>query len=80
MTRNIKVIFSENAMEVFSYLNREASSSKVEKSILRAIRQKTELIKHNAHYGNNLPKRLIPKEIIKKYEVTNLYRIELPNF
>ena len=45
--KRIKVILSPEAEEVYKYLNQEAEASKIEKSILRAINQKIELIKQN---------------------------------
>lgn len=78
--KEIKVILSPEAKEVYEYLNNEALSSKIERSILKAIQQKIELIKSNPHYGNPIAKNLIPKEYKEKYEITNLFRVELPNF
>ena len=76
----INVVLSPEAKEVFEYLNKESENSKIEKTILKAIRQKAELIKLNPHYGNPIAKNLIPREYIEKYSITNLFRIELPNF
>jgi len=42
--------------------------------------KKIELIKLNIHFGNPVAKNLIPKEYKIKYGVTNLFRIELPQF
>ena len=39
-----------------------------------------EIIKINPRYGNPIAKILIPKEYEHKYEATNLFRVELPNF
>ena len=78
--KQVKIILSSEAREVFEYLNKEAENSKNERTMLRAVRQKAELIKSNPHYGNPISKKLIPKEYKEKYRVTNLFRIELPNF
>jgi hypothetical protein len=75
-----KVILSKDAEEVYIYLNKEASKSKIERSILKAINMKKELIRANPHYGNPMARNLIPKEYVRKYGVTNLFRVELPNF
>lgn len=80
MSKNVRVILSPEAREVYNYLNEEASHSKTEKTILKAINQKVELIKANPHHGNPLAKKLIPNEYRIKYSTTNLYRVELPNF
>ncbi len=76
----VRVILSPEAEEVYNYLNKEAVTSKIEKSILNAIEKKKELIKVNPHYGEPIGKNLIPKEYVKKYGVTNLFRVELPMF
>lgn len=76
----VRVILSPEAEEVYNYLNKEAVTSKSEKSILNAIEKKKELIKANPHYGEPIGKNLIPKEYVEKYGVNNLFRVELPMF
>jgi hypothetical protein len=78
--KNVRIVLSTEAREVFEYLNREANTSKIERSILNAVKQKSDLIKTNPHFGDPIKKSLIPKEYINKYGVTNLFRVELPNF
>jgi hypothetical protein len=63
-----------------THLNREASTSKTERMILRAINQKVELIKSNPHYGDPIAKKLFSEEYKQKYGITNLFRVELPAF
>jgi len=77
--KNTKIILSQEAKEVYKYLNLNIDS-KTERMILKSVNQKVELIKLNPHYGNPIAKHLIPKEYIEKYGVTNLFRVELPNF
>ena len=48
--------------------------------MLRSINQKKEFLKANPFYGDNIPKNLIPKEHIQKYNAKNLWRVELVNF
>jgi len=76
----IKVIFSPEAEEVYNYLNEHATTSKTEKTILNSLNKKIKLIKNNLSYGNIIPKKLIPSEYIKRYGLSNLFRVELPNF
>jgi hypothetical protein len=76
----IKLKLSKEAEEVFMYLNEESKNSKIEKSILKSVKQKSDLIKANFQYGDSIAKKLIPNEYIKKYGITNLFRVELPNF
>ncbi len=78
--KKVRVILSPEAEEVYRHLNKEAPTSKSERMILTAINKKVELIKTNLHYGDPIAKSLIPKEYIEKYEITNLFRVELPNY
>jgi len=55
-------------------------NQKTDQTILKAINKKVELIKANPHYGNPISKKLIPQEYKDKYNVTNLFRVELPNY
>jgi len=71
---------SPEAEEVYNHLNKEAPTSKTERMILKAINQKVELIKVNPHYGNGVAKKLFPEEYKKRYNITNLFRVELPAF
>src|SRR3989344_8139369 len=54
----------------------EGKQNSHEIQLLRAIKQKVDIIKANPFYGDNIPKKLIPRE----YNVQNLFRVELPNF
>ena len=78
--KQVRIKLSKEAEEVFKYLNEEAKKSKIERSILKSILEKSELIKVNFQYGNPIAKKLIPKRYIQKYKITNLFRVELPNF
>ena len=81
MTRKtVRVILSPEAEQVYKYLNAEAPSSKKERSILNAINHKVDLIKMNPHYGAPISKSLIPEQYKEKYGITNLFRVELPDF
>ena len=75
--KKIEVIFSKQAETIFNEL--ENSNAKVDKSLINAIENKIQIIKQNPHYGNPINKKLIPKDY-KKYEITNLFRIELPSY
>ena len=78
--KEVRIIFSQDAKEVYEYLNKEAPTSKNEKILLKAVKQKIEFIKENPHYGNPISKKLIPDEYKSKYGNINLFRVELPNF
>lgn len=76
----IEVVFSPEAEEVYNYLEEKAQSSKIERTILRAVRQKVLLIKGNKHYGRPMPPEKIPPEYRVKYGAENLFKVKLPNF
>jgi len=76
--KSVRVIFSKEAEEVYQYLNR--SSDEEEKRILKMVNKKIELIKENFHYGEPISKKKIPNKYIKKYNITNLFWVELPHF
>jgi hypothetical protein len=78
--KKVRVILSAEAEEVYSHLNKEAPTSKTDRMILNAINKKVELIKANHHYGDPIAKQLIPKEYVTNYGITNLFRVELPNY
>ena len=78
--KRVKVILSQDAEEVYRYLNKQSLNSKIDRTIFHAIQKKKELIKANVHYGEPISKKIIPKEYIKKYGITNLFWVELPNF
>ena len=78
--KKIRVILSSDAKEVYNHLKEEAPKSKTERTMLTAIAKKIVIIKSNPHYGDPIAKSLIPKEYINKYEISNLFRVELPNY
>ena len=78
--KSVKIILSPEAEEVYKFLISESQNSKIENSILNAFKKKVELVKMNPHYGDPIAKKLIPKEYFDKYGVTNLFRVELPNY
>ena len=80
MCIRIKVLFSEEAESIYQDFFRKANISKKERMILKAVDQKVEFIKMDSHYGNPIAKQLIPSEYIMKYDVKNLFRVELPCF
>jgi len=46
-------------------------------TLLRSIEQKVALLKDNPEYGTHIPKDRIPKEYVKAYEVSNLWKVNL---
>lgn len=78
--KEVRVILSPEAEEVYKKLNSEAENNKQSRMILKAVNHKIDLIKSNIHYGDPIAKNLIPEEYKKKYSATNLFRVELPAF
>lgn len=83
----VKVIITGDAKQEFEELNKivgEEITKGVTKSdyqtLLSSIKQKIELLKENPQYGIHVPKNRIPKEYIIKYEVNNLWKINLPKW
>lgn len=78
--RPVKVILKGQAKEEFEELNRLAGeqnekgiTNSEEIQLIKSIQQKADLIKENPLYGNNIPKKQIPKSLA----VSNLFRVEL---
>ncbi len=63
--KQVRVILSPEAEEVYKYLNSEAEKFKTERMLIKAINQKVELIKANIHYGDPIAKNLILKSTRK---------------
>ena len=78
--KEVNIILSPEAQEVYNKLNFEAETNKQSRMILKAIDYKKELIKSNIHYGDPIAKDLIPEEYKLKYGTKNLFRVELPTF
>ena len=66
----------ESVREAFYKLEMGDSS---EKELFKFINQAIDNIEKNSFCGMQIQKRLIPKEYIKKYGVTNLWKYDLPN-
>ena len=78
--KHVRVILAPEAADAYYNLMNKALDSKQEEVVLNAFLQKVELIKENVHYGQPIAKKLIPVEYKTKYGITNLFRVELPNF
>ncbi len=78
--KSVRVILTPEAADAYHKFTEKASDSKQEEVILNAFIQKVDLLKENIHYGQPIAKKLIPAEYKTKYEITNLFRVELPYF
>ncbi len=83
----IKVVLSEEAVEEYNELNRivgdelqRGVTSSVHQSIFRSVERVKGWLKENPFAGEQVQKSLIPQCYINKYEVTNLWRIDLSDY
>ena len=65
----------EKTKKIFSQLENGDTS---ERELHRAILEATDNLEENVFCGMQIQKRLIPKEYIKKYGITNLWKYNLP--
>ena len=79
-----KVKITGEAKEEFEELNKvvgeeiaKGITSSDHQTLLRSIKQKVELLKANPEYGTHIPKDRIPKEYVRDYDVTNLWKVNL---
>ena len=87
MNKPVTIILLDEADTEYKRLNERVGQQLIEgkehteeMQLLRSIKQKTEFIKANPFYGDNIPKALIPKEYVIKYNAKNLWRVELTNY
>ncbi|MEA3330052.1 MAG: type II toxin-antitoxin system RelE/ParE family toxin [Nanoarchaeota archaeon] len=75
--KKIEVAFIDKNLEkAFNNLKeRKYEDEKLRKFILRAV----EDLKQNPECGIRIPKKLIPKEYLKKYKITNIWKYNLPD-
>ncbi len=85
MNKEIRIVFSDDANGQYNALSEIVESelkrgvkSSFHQSLLRAIERIKNLLRRDPFLGNQIPKRLIPKEYLIKYDAENLWRIELP--
>jgi len=79
-----KVIITGEAKEEFDELNKvvgeeiaKGVTSSDHQTLLNSIKQKIELLKDNPEYGVHIPKDRMPKEYIRDYDITNLWKVNL---
>lgn len=85
--KEIKVILSEEATEDYNELNRivgdelqRGVASSVHQSIFRSVERVKGRLKENPFAGEQVQKSLIPEYYVKKYGITNLWRIDLSDY
>ena len=73
MNKNISVVFINDRLE--KGFEKLSEKDNLKKYLIRAIQD----IKENPFCGTKIQKKLFPKEYIKKYKITNLWKYDLPN-
>ena len=86
-TKTIKVIFVGDAKKEFNDLNKivgdelsRGIKGSDKQTLLKSIKQKSELLKSNPQYGVHIPKNKIPKEYKEKYDANNLWKVNLSGY
>ena len=67
-----KVKFVEGSLE--DAFNELSEKDPIKKAIIKTIKN----IKENCYCGKNVKKKLIPKKLIEKYQINNLWIYNLP--
>lgn len=82
--KEIIVKLSEEAEKVYEELNKLVGGEKLKgvessfhQTLLRSINRVRDLLKQNPFAGEQVPKRQTPPKYILKYDVDNIWRIEL---
>jgi len=82
--KEVKVLIAGDAKEEFEKLNQlvgeeisKGITGSDHQTLFNAIKQKIEFLKENPQYGIHIQKDRIPKEYILKYDVNNLWKVNL---
>ena len=85
--KKIKVVLSEDANKQYENLNKivgeelqKGVANSVHQQLLKSIKQKIELLKINPQAGIHIQKSLIPKLYKDKYDVNNIWKIDLSGY
>ena len=85
--RKITVKLLDDASDEYKKLNEIAKEEKTKgirnsphQTLLKGINDKIELLKMNCEAGTQIKKKQIPKKYLQEYEVTNLWKINLPSY
>ena len=85
--KEIKILFSPEFGQEYNALMKEIEQEQKKgiknsfnSQLLKAIDRTIEQLKINPQYGIHIPKKLIPKEYIEKYELNNLWKTNLPSY
>ncbi|MCD4739757.1 hypothetical protein K8R43_01040 [archaeon] len=85
--RSIQVFIIDEAEEEFKQLNKlvgEQREKDIKNSeeiqLLKSIKKKRDILKLNPVYGDKIPRKYWPKELVGRYQLTNLWRVELTSY
>ncbi len=72
-----KIIFADK--KIYSaFKSLEKSKDNQDRNVHKWISRAIEDLKTNPYVGIQIPKKLIPKDYIKKYEIDNLWKYDMP--
>ena len=82
--KEVNIKLSEEADNVYQELNKIVGEEKIKgidssfhQTLLRSIIRVRDLLKQNPFAGDQVPKRQMPPKYIQKFDVDNVWRIEL---
>jgi plasmid maintenance system killer protein len=82
--KEVSVRLGEEADKVYQELNKIVGEEKLKgiessfhQTLLRSIHRVRDLLKQNPFAGDQIPKKQIPAKYIKKFDVNNVWRIEI---
>jgi len=85
--RQVRVVFESEAEKAYKELVRIAAEEKSNgiansdnQRLLKSIDNKVERLKIDPTFGDPVPKKLFPKEYVLKYEINNLWDIDLVDY
>jgi len=73
------LIKSSNVTFISEKLEKTFDSIPENETLKKHIKRAMENLKENAFAGTRIPKRLFPKEYLIKYNITNLWKYDLPD-
>ena len=69
-----------NLQETARKENEKGVKSSFNQTLLRSIDSKIEILKARYDYGIQIPQKKIPKEYVREYGVTNLWKVDLSGY
>lgn len=85
--KKVSIELKDNALEAYNKLNKiigEQKAKGIENSeeimLWNGIQRAFDLIENNPFYGRNARKKEIPEYYVKKYDISNLFIVNLPSF